>query len=131
METLVARCYKLMFLMSPSLTQLQLLIHLLFERLSSLLESLLVVDQRGKSLESQRNNFDDFVLSVRKLRKLAGIICYFNLLLLGIVDYLFLGDLICTMYPISLELLDMPLKSITVAWESGELADCSFTVPEV
>lgn len=80
--------------------QLQGLIHLLFERLSSLLESLLAVDQRGKSLESQRDNFDDFVLSVRKLRKLA-------------------------------ELLDMPLKSIIVAWESGELADCSFTVPEV
>ncbi|XP_073296684.1 centromere/kinetochore protein zw10 homolog isoform X2 [Primulina huaijiensis] len=80
--------------------QLQGLIHLLFEHLSSLLESLLAVDQRGKSLESQRDNLDDFVLSVRKLRKLA-------------------------------ELLDMPLKSITMAWESGELADCSFTVSEV
>ncbi|XP_073151139.1 centromere/kinetochore protein zw10 homolog [Henckelia pumila] len=80
--------------------QLKGLIHLLFEHLSSLLESLLAVDQRGKSLESQRDNLDDFVLSVQKLRKLA-------------------------------ELLDLPLKSITTAWESGELADCDFTLSEV
>ncbi|GFP90896.1 centromere/kinetochore protein zw10 homolog [Phtheirospermum japonicum] len=78
--------------------QLQRLIHLLFEHLSSLLEPLLVVD---------RNDRDDFILSIRKLRKLAV--------------YLL----------ILLELLDMPLKSITAAWESGELSDCNLTSSEV
>ncbi|KAL1555486.1 Centromere/kinetochore protein zw10 [Salvia divinorum] len=29
------------------------------------------------------------------------------------------------------ELLDMPLKSITDAWESSELADCNFEASEV
>ncbi|KAL0354259.1 UNVERIFIED_CONTAM: Centromere/kinetochore protein zw10 [Sesamum angustifolium] len=29
------------------------------------------------------------------------------------------------------ELLDMPLKSITASWESGELAECNFTSSEV
>ncbi|KAL3633868.1 hypothetical protein CASFOL_022630 [Castilleja foliolosa] len=71
--------------------QLQRLIHLLFEHLSSLLEPLLAVD---------RDDRDGFILSIRKLRKLA-------------------------------ELLDMPLKSITEAWESGELSDCNLTSTEV
>ncbi|KAK6157066.1 hypothetical protein DH2020_011314 [Rehmannia glutinosa] len=79
--------------------QLQRLIHLLFEHLSSLLEPLLAVDQRGKPQEAQ-NGMDGFILSIRKLRKLA-------------------------------ELLDMPLKLITAAWESGELADCNLTSSEV
>ncbi|KAG8387062.1 hypothetical protein BUALT_Bualt03G0214300 [Buddleja alternifolia] len=78
--------------------QLQRLIQLLFEHLSSLLESLLVVHQRGKSQEALKDK-DYFILSIRKLRKLA-------------------------------ELLDMPLKSITAAWESGELAECNLTLPE-
>ncbi|KAL6506857.1 hypothetical protein OROHE_022294 [Orobanche hederae] len=79
--------------------QLQRLIHLLFEHLSSLLEPLLAVGRRGKPQEAE-NGSDDFILSIRKLRKLA-------------------------------ELLDMPLKSITAAWESGELADCNLTSSEV
>lgn len=29
------------------------------------------------------------------------------------------------------DLLDMPLKSITTSWESGELVRCGFTVPEM
>ncbi|KAL6570522.1 hypothetical protein OROGR_000072 [Orobanche gracilis] len=78
--------------------QLQRLIHLLFEHLSSLLEPLLAAGQRGKPQEAE-NGGDDFILSIRKLRKLA-------------------------------ELLDMPLKSITAAWESGELADCNLTSSE-
>ncbi|XP_011100469.1 centromere/kinetochore protein zw10 homolog isoform X2 [Sesamum indicum] len=78
--------------------QLQRLIHLLFEHLSSLLEPLLAV-RMTKSQESQKER-DDFILSIWKLRKLA-------------------------------ELLDMPLKSITASWESGELAECNFTSSEV
>ena len=31
----------------------------------------------------------------------------------------------------SLELLDMPLKSITEAWEDNELLSCGFTQTEV
>ncbi|KAH6837347.1 centromere/kinetochore protein [Perilla frutescens var. hirtella] len=79
--------------------QLQRLIHLLFEHLSSLLEPMLAVDEREKSQEAQKD-MDHLILSIRKLRKLA-------------------------------ELLDMPLKSITDAWESGELADCNFAASEV
>ncbi|KAL0307151.1 UNVERIFIED_CONTAM: Centromere/kinetochore protein zw10, partial [Sesamum radiatum] len=78
--------------------QLQRLIHLLFEHLSSLLEPLLAV-RTTKSQESQKER-DEFILSIWKLRKLA-------------------------------ELLDMPLKSITASWESGELAECNFTPSEV
>ncbi|KAL8473990.1 hypothetical protein ACS0TY_030730 [Phlomoides rotata] len=29
------------------------------------------------------------------------------------------------------EVLDMPLKSITAAWENGELVDCNFILSEV
>ncbi|KAK4492826.1 hypothetical protein RD792_000151 [Penstemon davidsonii] len=80
--------------------QLQRLIYLLLEHLSSILEPLLAAGPREKPLEAQKDNLDEFILSLRKLRKLA-------------------------------ELLDMPLKSITAAWESGELADCNFTASEV
>ncbi|CAA0815882.1 Centromere/kinetochore protein zw10 homolog [Striga hermonthica] len=79
--------------------QLQRLIHLLFEHLSSLLEPLLAFDRTGRTQDGQ-NDTDSFILSIRKLRKLA-------------------------------ELLDMPLKSITEAWESGELSDCNLTSSEV
>ncbi|KAG6404793.1 hypothetical protein SASPL_132369 [Salvia splendens] len=79
--------------------QLQRLIQLLFEHLSSLLEPILVVDEREKSQEAQKD-IDNLISSIRKLRKLA-------------------------------ELLDMPLKSITDAWESGELPDCNFEASEV
>lgn len=79
--------------------QLQRLIHMLFEPLSSLLEPMLAVDEREKSQQAQKVR-DHLILSIQKLRKLA-------------------------------ELLDMPLKSITDAWESGELADCNFAGSEV
>ncbi|WZY81708.1 centromere/kinetochore protein zw10 homolog [Brassica rapa] len=73
--------------------QLQRLIHLMFENLSSLLGSLKSADETSRPL-------DDLIPSLRKSRKLA-------------------------------ELLDMPLKSITSAWESGELLSCNFTRTEV
>ncbi|GAV62426.1 Zw10 domain-containing protein [Cephalotus follicularis] len=72
--------------------QLQRLIHLLMENLSSLLESLIAEDDTCLLY--------GFIPSLRKIRKLA-------------------------------ELLDMPLKSITTAWESGELLRCGFSIPEV
>ncbi|KFK31100.1 hypothetical protein AALP_AA6G068100 [Arabis alpina] len=73
--------------------QLQRLIHLMLENLSSLLGSLKSADDTSRPL-------DDLIPSLRKTRKLA-------------------------------ELLDMPLKSITSAWESGELFSCNFTRTEV
>ncbi|XP_010556969.1 PREDICTED: centromere/kinetochore protein zw10 homolog [Tarenaya hassleriana] len=73
--------------------QLQRLVHLMLENLSSLLGSLSSADGSSRPL-------DDLIPSLRKIRKLA-------------------------------ELLDMPLKSITLAWESGELFSCSFTRAEV
>ncbi|KAJ4891498.1 Centromere/kinetochore protein zw10-like protein [Raphanus sativus] len=73
--------------------QLQRLIHLMLENLSSLLGSLKSADDTSRPL-------DDLIPSLRKTRKLA-------------------------------ELLDMPLKSITAAWESGELFSCNFTRTEV
>ncbi|GMJ00657.1 MAG2 interacting protein 1 [Hibiscus trionum] len=80
--------------------QLQRLIHLMLDNLSSLLKSLSsVIDSSGKSEDSSRP-IDDIIPSLRKIRKLA-------------------------------ELLDLPLKSITSAWESGELFSCGFTMQEV
>ncbi|CAN8315801.1 unnamed protein product [Cochlearia groenlandica] len=73
--------------------QIQRLIHLMLENLSSLLSSLKSVDNSSRPL-------DDLIPSLRKTRKLA-------------------------------ELLDMPLMSITSAWESGELFSCNFTRTEV
>uniref|UniRef100_A0A1J3F7N8 Centromere/kinetochore protein zw10-like protein n=1 Tax=Noccaea caerulescens TaxID=107243 RepID=A0A1J3F7N8_NOCCA len=73
--------------------QLQRLIYLMLENLSSLLGSLKSADDASRPL-------DDLIPSLRKTRKLA-------------------------------ELLDMPLKSITSAWESGELFSCNFTRTEV
>ncbi|WJZ99397.1 hypothetical protein VitviT2T_017845 [Vitis vinifera] len=80
--------------------QLQRLIHLMLESLSSLLESLIVVDQKGTSQEGFGHPLDDLIPSLRKTRKVA-------------------------------DLLDMPLKSITTAWESGELISCGFTLSEM
>ncbi|XP_010413935.1 PREDICTED: centromere/kinetochore protein zw10 homolog isoform X2 [Camelina sativa] len=73
--------------------QLQRLIYLMLENLSSLLDSLRSADDTCRPL-------DDLIPSLLKTRKLA-------------------------------ELLDMPLKSITSAWESGELSSCNFTRTEV
>ncbi|KAF2284861.1 hypothetical protein GH714_031361 [Hevea brasiliensis] len=79
--------------------QLQRLIHLMLESLTSLMESLIAVIQKEKSEDYSRFPLDDLIPSLRKIRKLA-------------------------------ELLDMPLKSITTAWESGELFNSGFTVSE-
>ncbi|KAJ4962616.1 hypothetical protein NE237_022555 [Protea cynaroides] len=81
--------------------QLQRLIHLTLENLSSLFESLRSIIGKGKPLEGVRDiQLDELIPSLRKLRKLA-------------------------------DLLDMPLKSITTMWESAELANCGFTSSEV
>lgn len=80
--------------------QLQRLINLILETLSSLLESLTADNQEGKSHESSTRTIDDLIPSLLKIRKLADI-------------------------------LDMPLKSITTAWESGELIRYGFTLSEV
>ncbi|MCD7447210.1 Centromere/kinetochore protein zw10 [Datura stramonium] len=80
--------------------QLQRLIHLLFENLSSLLDSVLAINQTGKLQESPAQTLDDLIPSLRKLHKLADI-------------------------------LDTPLKSITAAWETGELVNHGFKQSEV
>ncbi|KAK4255239.1 hypothetical protein QN277_008259 [Acacia crassicarpa] len=78
--------------------QLQRLIHMMLESLSSLFESLLAVNK--KSHDFSVESLDDLIPSLRKIRKLS-------------------------------ELLDMPLKSITEAWENRELLSCGFTPTEV
>ncbi|KAL8131166.1 hypothetical protein AgCh_007189 [Apium graveolens] len=80
--------------------QLQRLIHLLLESLSSLLESLNAITDMRKLPEGSVQSIDELVPSLRKIRKLA-------------------------------ELLDMPLRSITAAWECGELFSCGFVPSEV
>ncbi|KAM0841624.1 hypothetical protein ACQ4PT_058891 [Festuca glaucescens] len=80
--------------------QLQGLIHLALENLSSLFLSLVENDD-DKFLDHHTwVQLDESVPSLKKFRKLA-------------------------------ELLDMSLKSITAAWESGELVNCGFTSSEV
>ncbi|KAG5545667.1 hypothetical protein RHGRI_017970 [Rhododendron griersonianum] len=77
--------------------QLQRLIHLMLESLSSLLNSLnTTTSQTGKSHENLTHSLDYLVPSLGKIH-----------------------------------LLDLPLKSITEAWESGELVSCGFTSSEV
>lgn len=80
--------------------QLQRLIHLLLESLSSLLESLNAITDTRKLPEGSVQSIDELVPSLHKIRKLA-------------------------------ELLDMPLRSITSAWECGELFFCGFVSSEV
>ncbi|XP_019052742.1 PREDICTED: centromere/kinetochore protein zw10 homolog isoform X3 [Nelumbo nucifera] len=81
--------------------ELQRLIHLTVESLSSLFESLIAINEKKKSQEGFTSvQLEELLPSLRKLRKLA-------------------------------DLLDMPLKSITTAWESGELVSCGFTSAEV
>lgn len=79
--------------------QLQRLVHLMLENLSSLFESLSAVGQK-KPQEDSIHSLANLIPSLCKIRKLA-------------------------------ELLDMPLKSITTAWESGELFSCGFTISEM
>lgn len=77
--------------------QLQGLIHLALENLSSLFLSLV----ENEFLDHQTwIELDEIIRPLKKFRKLA-------------------------------ELLDMSLKSITAAWESGELTNCGFTSSEV
>ncbi|GLT94095.1 hypothetical protein SLE2022_118540 [Rubroshorea leprosula] len=80
--------------------QLQRLIHLMLENLSSLLDSLIAMRPKGKSEKDSICPLGNVVPSLPKIRKLE-------------------------------ELLDMPLKSITTAWESGELLSCGFTREEL
>lgn len=80
--------------------QLQRLIHLMLESISSLMESLSTVIQKERPGEYHTSLVDDLIPSLRKIRKVA-------------------------------ELLDMPLKSITTAWQSGELISIGFTMLEV
>lgn len=49
----------------------------MLESLSSLLESLIVADQKGTSQEGFANPLDDLIPSLRKIRKLAGIFFFF------------------------------------------------------
>ncbi|KAJ0463860.1 putative RZZ complex, subunit Zw10 protein [Helianthus annuus] len=80
--------------------QIQRLIHMLLENLSSLLDSLVGVKQTTKPQEALSSSIDDLIPSLPQLRVLA-------------------------------DMLDMPLKSITASWESGELAKCGYTSSEV
>lgn len=105
-------------------SQLQRLIHLMLENLSSLLGSLKSADDASRPL-------DDLIPSLRKTRKLAGM--RFSILFpLGLTlksaSASYDGFVFVSHFP---ELLDMPLKSITSAWESGELFSCNFTRTEV
>ncbi|KAI3762402.1 hypothetical protein L1987_52832 [Smallanthus sonchifolius] len=70
---------------------IQRLIHMLLENLSSLLDSLVGINQTTKPQEASSGSIDDLIPSLRQLRVLP-------------------------------DMLDMPLKSITASWESGELA---------
>jgi centromere/kinetochore protein ZW10 len=82
--------------------QLQGLIHLALENLSSLFLSLVENDDGSSKFLDHDTwiQLDVTVPSLKKFRKLA-------------------------------ELLDMSLKSITAAWESGDLVSCGFTSSEV
>lgn len=80
--------------------QLQRLIHMLLENLSSLLESLVAMNQTTKPQDASSGSIDDLIPSLSQLRIMAV-------------------------------MLDLPLKSITASWESGELAKCGYTSSEV
>ncbi|XP_074592298.1 centromere/kinetochore protein zw10 homolog isoform X2 [Curcuma longa] len=82
--------------------QLQRLIQIIIENLSSLLESLIIdsVEKQNFLNETTWTHLDEKIPSLPKFRKLA-------------------------------DLYDMPLKSITLTWESGELLSCGFTSSEI
>lgn len=46
----------------------------MLENLSSLLESLIAITEKRKSPEGLSSSIDDFIPSLRKIRKLAGMI---------------------------------------------------------
>ncbi|XP_066321356.1 centromere/kinetochore protein zw10 homolog isoform X3 [Miscanthus floridulus] len=90
--------------------QLQGLIHLALENLSSLFLSLVENDDDSTKLDHDTwIQLDGIIPSLKKFRKLAD-----NA-----------ENNYCS------ELLDMSLKSITACWESGDLARCGFTSSEV
>ncbi|KAL4610208.1 hypothetical protein ACB092_08G035000 [Castanea dentata] len=103
LETVFSRITKDILLLddmaADETLQLQRLIHLMLENLSSLFESLSSVSQK-RPQEDSTASLDHLIPSLCKIRKLA-------------------------------ELLDLPLKSITTDWESGELLNCGFTLSEV
>ncbi|KAI3874884.1 hypothetical protein MKW98_019457 [Papaver atlanticum] len=81
--------------------QLQRLIYLTLENLSSVFESVISVNGKENSHDvATPEPLDVLIPSLRKLRKLA-------------------------------DLLDMSLKTITASWECGELVSCGFTPSEV
>ncbi|KAI3941316.1 hypothetical protein MKW92_037949 [Papaver armeniacum] len=81
--------------------QLQRLIYLTLENLSSVFESVISVNEKENSHDvATPEPLDVLIPSLRKLRKLA-------------------------------DLLDMSLKTITASWECGELVSCGFTPSEV
>ncbi|CAN0914312.1 Centromere/kinetochore protein zw10 homolog [Linum grandiflorum] len=92
--------------------QLQRLIQLMLEGVSPLLDSLLSAKEKPSEQNSSRR-INDLIPSLRKIRKLAG------------KFFVFEHRLHCY------KLLDMPLKSITTDWETGELHRCSFSQSEV
>lgn len=115
----------------------------MLESLSSLLNSLnITTSQTGKSHESLSRSLDDLIPSLRKIRKLAGMfpwpdsICHLWFFFhIEICLSMKLTTSFCSVFLSSIsfspDLLDMPLKSITEAWESGELVSCGFTSSEV
>lgn len=71
--------------------QLQRLIHLLLESLSSLLESLNAITDTRKLPEGSVQSIDELVPSLRKIRKLAGTCpsCYLDKYVFLLHDFLF------------------------------------------
>ncbi|KAL2938761.1 Centromere/kinetochore protein zw10-like protein [Bienertia sinuspersici] len=92
--------------------QLQRLIHMLMESLAPLLEVLSTIKLDKKSDPSFLRPLEADIPSLGKIQ---------NWLCLIAVSFLWY----------LLELLDMPLKSITEAWEFGELYGCGFILTEV
>ncbi|KAI3835802.1 hypothetical protein MKW92_034489 [Papaver armeniacum] len=81
--------------------QLQRLIYLMLENLSSVFKSVICVNEKEDSQDVATPDLLDVLIpSLHKLRKLA-------------------------------DLLDMSLKTITTSWECGELVSCGFTPSEV
>lgn len=109
--------------------QLQRFIHMILENLSSLFESLIVdIEEKDSSLV---NPLDEKIPSLCRLRKLAG--TYIIMLKIALKRTMSMcSNLINLIFSFPfLDLLDMPLKSITETWENGELSSCGFTAYEV
>lgn len=74
------------YLDSFIIPQLQRLIHLMLESLTSLMESLTAIIQKEKLEEYSRFPLDDLIPSLCKIRKLAGMVSVFRLSLFLKVD---------------------------------------------